>query len=206
MKKYIYIIIASLILALSSIAVIQSKKINKYKEDIEHLENTIDAYSNENSDLSKSNREFQITINNLNNMSDSLIQKLNEARKSIKIKDKEIKRLAYLASEASKKDTIRFTDTIFSEKMVCLDTVISDKNGWYRCNVGLKYPNEIVVAPTFKSEKCVITSSKRETINPPKKCWIGRLFQKKHNVVTIDVVESNPFITNGKERFIEIIK
>lgn len=205
MKKYIYIAIASLILILYLTTVIQNYRIKSYKNDLTQATATIAAYAAENSSIKKSNEMFMISIDDLKYSKDSLIQKMNEARKSLKIKDKEIQRLGYLLSTANKKDTIHFRDTLFKDADLKIDTTITDKDGWYRCCVGLEYPDKVMVEPTFKSEKYVITSLKKETVAPPKKCWIGRLFQKKRDVMTIDVVENNPFITNNKERFITVI-
>ena len=47
---------------------------------------------------------------------------------------------------------------------------------------------------------------KKETVNPPKKCFILRGFQKKHKVVEVVVVEKNTYIKNKQQRFIEIVK
>lgn len=205
MKKYIYIAIISLIAVLGLVVGIQSYKIKRYKTDLTQSTATLAAYAAENSKIKQSNREFQLTIDNLKYSTDSLMSKMDSARRALKIKDKEIKRLGYIASTAHKVDTIEFRDTIFKEPSFKKDTTITDNNDWYRCDVGLEYPNKVSVSPTFKSEKYVITSTKRETVKPPKKCWLARLFQKKHDVVTIDVVENNPFITNNKERFITIV-
>ena len=206
MKKYLYIILAAvlILLSLSSVIFIQSKRIKKFKEQNLALTTNMLAFSEENSKLKQRNVEFQLSVDQLKFYNDSLLQKMDEARKQLKIKDKEIKRLGYLSSVAARVDTIRFTDTLFRDSVVQLDTTIRDKDGWYSCDVGLKFPNEISVSPTFKSEKYVITHVNKETVNPPKKCWLGRLFQKKHNVVIVDVVENNPYITSEKERFISV--
>jgi len=73
-------------------------------------------------------------------------------------------------------DTINLVDTIF-EPRVNIDTILGDQ--WYTLQLKLKYPNQVIVAPRFTSEKMVFMYLKRETINPPKKTWLGRLFQKK---------------------------
>ena len=62
------------------------------------------------------------------------------------------------------------------------------------------------MSPTFKSEKYIVVSNKKETINPPKKFFLWRWFQKKHIVANIDVIEKSPYIDNKKYRYIEIIK
>lgn len=206
MKKYIYIAIASLIAILGISVAIQTKRINNLKDRLTETQFSLSAYSEENSKLKKSNKMFILRVEDLENLNDSLMNKMNDMRKQLGIKDKQIKELGYLASTAHKTDTLRIRDTLFKDPDIKIDTTIKDKEGWYRCDVGLYYPNILVIEPSFKSEKYIITSQKRETVKPPKKCWIGRLFQKKHDVITIDVVENNPYITKDKERFITIVK
>ena len=72
--------------------------------------------------------------------------------------------------------------------------------------LGLKYPSTITTGPKFVSEKYIMVDYKKETINPPKKCWLLRLFQKKHKVVEVNIVEKNPYIENKQQRFIEIVE
>ena len=146
---------------------------------------------------------FMFHIEQLSYYSDSITDKLNAERKNLKIKDKQIVQLQYMLSKVQKVDTITLVDTIFTPT-VDLDTTIGDK--WYSLNLKLKYPSSIIVAPTFTSEKMVFMYLKKETINPPKKTWFGRLFQKKHKVMEVKVVESSPYIENKQTRFIEIVK
>jgi cell division protein FtsQ len=54
----------------------------------------------------------------------------------------------------------------------------------------------VAVEPYFKSEKHIIVSSKKETVNPPKKFFLFRWFQKKQIVLHIDVIEKNPYVEN----------
>lgn len=46
----------------------------------------------------------------------------------------------------------------------------------------------------------------KQTIDPPKKFFIARWFQRKHTVVEVDVVQENPYCENKEERFIKVIK
>ena len=68
------------------------------------------------------------------------------------------------------------------------------------------YPNQIVLTPEVKSEKIIIAHLKKETVNPPKKCWLARLFQKKHKVIVVEIEEKNPYMTTKEYRHVEIIK
>lgn len=162
------------------------------------------AFIVENNGLKVQNRAFQFTVEQLEYFNDSLITKMNEVRKELEIKDKDLKQMQYLLSEATKKDTIVFRDTLFREPTLDIDTLVGDK--WYQMRLGLKYPSTITTDPKFVSEKYIMVDYKKETINPPKKCWLLRLFQKKHKVVEVNVVEKNPYIENKQQRFIEIVE
>lgn len=203
-KKYTKII-GTIVLAVLCISIYYLYENNKSLRD--KLDVSISnekAFLAENSLLKEDNRVFKFTVEQLNYYNDSINQKLNEVRKELNIKDKDLKNLQYLLSELNKKDTIRFKDTIFIDKTVNIDTLLGDN--WYSIYLGLRYPNSIIVNPKFTSEKYIITSIKKETINPPKKCWLLRIFQKKHKVLRVEVIEKNPYINNKQQRFIEIIE
>ena len=203
-KKYIRIGIVILVslLAISTYTLYTNNK--KLKEEISISMSNQKAFIAENSSLKEENRVFKFTIEQLNHYNDSILQKMNEVRKELKIKDKDLKQMQYLLSEAQKKDTIVFRDTLFREPTLKVDTLLGDR--WYQMKLGLRYPSTIITEPKFVSEKYVIDSYKKETINPPKKCAIARWFQKKHKVIEVEVVEENPYIENKQQRFIEIVK
>ena len=173
------------------------------KKEVYTLRNNQKAFIAENSSLKNESRAFKFTIEQLNYYNDSILQKMNNVRKELKIKDKNIKQLQYLLSVSTKKDTVLFTDTIFRDKSLALDTVIGDK--WYNIRLGLKYPNLIYTEPTFTSEKYIIVNKKKETINPPKKFFLFRWFQRKHWVMEVHIKEKNPYIKEIDNKFVEII-
>ena len=115
-----------------------------------------------------------------------------------------LKALQQVKSSFSKSDTIILKDTLFKEVSLHVDTVLGDK--WYNVRLGLHYPSTVIVEPEFKSEKHIIVSSKKETVNPPKKFFLFRWLQKKHRVVHIDVEEKNPYVSGETTRYVEIIK
>ena len=144
------------------------------KEEISVSMSNQKAFIAENSSLKEENRVFKLTVEQLNYYNDSILQKMNEVRKELKIKDKDLKQMQYLLSEATKKDTIVFRDTLFRE-------------------------------PTFTSEKYIIVNKKRETVNPPKKFFLFRWFQRKHWVMEVHIKEKNPYIKEIDNKFVEII-
>lgn len=147
---------------------------------------------------------FLLTIDQLKYSNDSIFQELNEVRRELKIKDSKLKSLQYISSNFTKSDTIILKDTVFKDERIDIDTLLSDE--WYSINVGLRYPSSITVTPKFKSEKAVIVSAKKETVNPPKRFFLFRWFQKKHIVLHVNVIEKNPYIENQDNRYVEIIK
>ena len=203
-KKYIRIGIVILVSLLSISVYTLYTNNQKLKEETSTLMSNQKAFITENSSLKEKNRVFKFTVEQLNYYNDSILQKMNDVKKELKIKDKDLKQMQYLLSEATKKDTIVFRDTLFKEPTLDIDTLIGDK--WYNIRLGLKYPNLITTNPTFISEKYIIVNKKKETINSPKKFFLFRWFQRKHTILEVNMVEKNPYIENKNNRFIEIIK
>ena len=173
------------------------------KKEICTLRNNQKAFIAENSSLKNESRAFKFTIEQLNYYNDSILQKMNNVRKELSIKDNDLKQMQYLLSEATKKDTIVFRDTLFREPTLDIDTLVGDK--WYNIRLGLKYPNLITTNPTFISEKYIIVNKKKETVNPPKKFFLFRWFQKKHWIIEVHIKEKNPYIKEIDNKFVEII-
>lgn len=204
MKRHIQIIAAILISVLGVTTYIQYEKVKSLNIELSISKSNEKAFIEENNELKDRNLAFKFTIDQINYLNDSLITKMNEVRKELKIKDKDLKQMQYLLSTAQKTDTIVFRDTLFRDRNLQIDTLLGDS--WYNIKLGLSYPNLITTTPTFKSEKYIVTSTRKETIKPPKKCAIARWFQKKHKVVEVIIHEKNPYITNKEERFIEIVE
>lgn len=204
LKSWIYIGVAVLILGMISVISLQSSRIDGLKEDLSISIANEKALFADNDSLSNRGRVLQLTVEQLNYINDSIIIKMNEVRKELKIKNKNIKELEYQLSEAKKTDTLIFRDTLFRNPEVKIDTTLRDK--WYSLNLKLEYPSTVIASPKFISERYVVQSLRKETIKPPKKCWLGRLFQKKHKIIETVVIEKSPYIMNKQEKYIKIIE
>ena len=203
-KRYISI---GIVILMSLLAVSTYTLYNRnqdLKEEISVSMSNQKAFIAENSSLKDESRAFKFTIEQLNYYNDSILQKMNDVRKELSIKNKNLKQMQYLLSEATKKDTIVFRDTLFREPTLDIDTLVGDK--WYNIRLGLKYPNLITTNPTFISEKYIIVNKKKETINPPKKFFLFRWFQRKHWVMEVNIKEKNPYIKEVNNKFVEIIE
>jgi hypothetical protein len=200
MKKYLVFTIIILLAVIGAMW----QQVEYANEKWERAEANVKAYSMSLSREGEKNTALQLTIDQLGYFKDSVLQELDKTRKELKVKDKNLKALQSVSSSFSKSDTIILKDTLFKEVSLNVDTVLGDK--WYNVRLGLKYPSMIAVKPYFKSEKHIVVSSKKETVNPPKKFWLFRLFQRKHIVLHVDVLEKNPYVSNENSRYIEIVK
>ena len=200
MYKWLFAIIAGLIVTIFVI----SHKLEKANENYKIAMANVKAYSNELSSAKERNTALQLTIDQLGYFNDSIIEELNNTVQELNIKKKNLKALQAIMSSFSKTDTLIFKDTIFIDPALAIDTVLKDE--WYSVELGLKYPSTIAVSPCFVSKKHIVVSTRKETVNPPKKWWIFRVFQKKHKVLNINVVEQNPYVKDESSKYIEILK
>lgn len=182
----------------------EHKRAKYFQEESIRMTDNMKAYENEKNNLIEESKLYKFTIDELLQSNDSINKKLLATAEKLKIKEKNIQGLQYHSSVITKTDTVVMNDTIFRDKYVNVDTVLGDK--WYSIKLGLKYPSTVIAAPKFVSEKYIIVNKTREYNKPPSKIFFIRWFQRKHNVLKIDVKEENPYIINGEQRFIEIVK
>ena len=191
------------IIGLVTTVAILGKKLSNLEKDYSYASANEKALLLKNDSNKNEIRSLQFTVEQLDYFNDSILDKLKETQAKLKIKDKDLKELQYLKTITAKTDTVILTDTIFVEG-TCVDTVAGDE--WVKTNIEICYPNQIVLTPEVKSEKVIIAHLKKETVNPPKKCWLARLFQKKHKVIVVEIEEKNPYMTTKEYRHVEIIK
>lgn len=200
-KNKITIVAFCIIICLSSAIVLLLKNNKSISDKLNMATNNYQTYESLYSKTKESNKELLLTIDMLNYSQDSIVQEINKIRKEKKILDKEIKRLSQVISETQLKDTVSVRDTVF-QKGVKIDTTL--KNPWYTIDLGLYYPDTIAVGVKIPSKQTIMVYNRKETIDPPKKCWLGRLFQKKHIVTNVQVIEENPYIKTTQSTFIEV--
>lgn len=198
-------LVAIIVILLSVVSILwqHNRTVN---EDWKRAEANVKAYSVQFGKEQQKNTALQLTIDQLGYFKDSILEELNATRRELKIKDSNLKSLQRISSSFSRTDTLIISqvDTLFKEPDLHVDTILWDE--WYQLRLGLKYPSTIAVKPQFKSVKHVVVSSKKETVNPPKKFFLFRWFQKKHWVIHVDVIEKNPYAEDETSRYVEIIK
>lgn len=200
--KLLAALVAAAIIAVSGgIIYIQHNRLNNLKVELTTSKHNYAALVNENSSLKDKNLTFQLTVDQLSNSKDSLVAEMNKVRKELKVKDKELKEMAYIASVATKTDTIYLKEEILKDKAP-IDTLIQDE--WHKLHINID-TNSLVITPEFKSEK-YITSYIREEIVNPSRYKILNIFKKRESTLEVNIYEKNPYITNKKEKFIEVLK
>lgn len=201
MKKYIRIIKIVLVILVVLVITILSINNSKLKESISIYDNNFKALNLEKDSLSKAAIAYRFNVEQLEYINDSIIEDLNNTRKQLQIKDKEILQMQSIKSEIRTKDSILIKDTIFRNNFIKLDTVITDK--WHTVAISLQ-PSKLTIDSKYRSELQVFAKSSKEIMGTPKKCFIGRWFQKKHRVIRVEVHDKNPNAIITEKKFIII--
>ena len=176
---------------------------NNYEEKYDNAVQNNKAYVLQLDKEKAQSNVFKLTVDQLSYYNDSIVTTLNNMRKELNIKDKQLKQLSYIETELKKKDTVFLKDTIFKDINFNMDTVIGD--GWISTKLSMSYPNLISSETSVTSQKSIATFTNKETVEPPKKFFLCRWFQKKHTVLKVVVKENNPHVVNQENVFIEII-
>lgn len=199
MKKTL--IILTVLCTITSISVYNA---NKKQKELDISRANEKALLMDNDSLKENQRVLMLKNEQLQYVRDSFIEDYKNIIKELKIKQKNINTVQYIKETIHKTDTIALRDTIFKNPKLKMDTVIGDE--WYNMKLSLRYPDTILTKPEFKSDKYIIVHSKRETIDPPKKFFLLRWFQKKHTVVEVTIKEKNPYIDIKENKMIQFIK
>ncbi len=198
-NKIILILLAVVAILVLAVAIL-IKRVNSLSTDRDNYAATAKAYAQEREEYNGSSRVFRMTIDELEASRDTLMMKLVSMRTEAKIKDKQLKSMHWRETIVEKTDTIRLKDSIF---LADLDTTLSD--GWTTTKVHIGRPNEVAVNVKVRNETTLIVRSRKETVKPPKRFFLFRLFQRKHTIVEVEAIEGNPHCTERSRRHVEII-
>ena len=195
-KIIFWIFIGVLIISVIGMA----KHISNLNKEIGVYDNNFKSLNLELNEYEKHAIAYKFSVEQLNYINDSIITELNNTRKQLNIKDKELKQLQSIKTEVHIRDSVFIRDTIFKESFIRLDTILGDE--WYKTKLTLEYPNKIGLDMTYKSDISVVASTQKEIIGTPKKCFIGRWFQKKQKVIRVDVMDNNPYSEIKSKKFV----
>lgn len=158
------------------------------------------AYSSMSSDALESERVLQVRVGELSAAGDRQLRAMDSLRREIGVRDRRLRSMHRRVTEVSRVDTVLVPDTVVAAS---LDTVIDD--GWVRTELSLA-PGRVGVGTRVRNETTIIVSSRRETVGPPRRFFLLRLFQRRHTVVTVRAVEGNPWCETRESRSVEIVE
>ena len=199
----IKLILISTIVLLIGVITFQFVRTNNIKKDYNVVLQNNKAYESQLDVIQDENKIFQFTIEQLETLNDKSIKELDSVRKELGIKDKKLQQMGKVKEKIYIVDSIIVHDTIFDNPDFVLDTCLGDE--WYQNCLHMAYPNEISSQIDINTDLNCFIHTTRETINPPCKTWLGRLFQRKHTVINVNVVENNPHSNVKEVKFIKIL-
>lgn len=194
-------------ISLLSIGLLLSFSVNTYKqnkklsESLEQSQNNVEAYQELYNDSQQASSVLKLTIDQLQNSKDSVIQKLDSVRKELKLKPKQIKTAAtqtqvinVIKSKGVKGD-ILVKDTIYTDSIQYNPlTTVHYTIGKDTVSIGLNVENtQYLYIYTTKEYK-------------NKKNFIKRLFTldfKKVKKYKYKIVNTNDLLKNNDVRIVE---
>lgn len=197
----IRIVAVGLVSLLIATVLFQNRQLNKKNAEINRITNNIRAYEEIASNKEAHNRVLQLTINELNNSKDSLIQQINQVKKDNKVKDKNLTDASVINTEIKdsvktviKKEAIDFKEEL---KLNPLTTIIVERK------------DSILTAKIdLKNQQTILIYKKKEYKNFYKNGWVRfwHFDWRRIRIKKYQVVNSNPLIKVTDTRVIEIGK
>ena len=189
----------SFICILTVSAFFMYNQLRKKDAEIARLVNNTSYYESLFDKKDQANRTLQLTIDQLKCSKDSIIEQLNETKKKLKVKDKNLVQAQVINTEVkdSIKTVIQTKESDFSKKLKLnkLTTIIvSRKDSILSVTLDLKNAQTL-----FIEEKKVYRNQY--------KSWLSRFFHfdfKKIYIKNYQIVNSNPLIKVTDTRVIEI--
>lgn len=200
MKDKLLITLFALIILLCAALFFFVSKCDRVANERDQYASLSKSYSRVIMDSDDERTVFRMRISDLEVTGDSLICVLDSMRRQIGIRDKRLREMHHRVTYVERTDTIYLSDSIFISG---LDTTITD--GWVSTHLKIDVPNKITHSVSVRNQTDLFVTTKRETINPPRKFFLFRLFQKKHTVVTVVAKEGNPWCQTAESRHVEIV-
>lgn len=200
MKDKLLITLFALIILLCAALFYFVSKYDRVANERDQYASLAKSYSRVIMDSDNERTVFRMRISDLEVTGDSLICVLDSMRRQIGIRDKRIREMHHRVTYVERTDTIYLSDSIFISG---LDTTITD--GWVSTHLKIDVPNKIAHSVSVRNQTDLFVTTKRETVNPPRKFFLFRLFQRKHLVVTVVAKEGNPWCQTAESRHVEIV-
>lgn len=187
------------IISLLTVAIfILGSQLNKKNKEIDRLFNNVKAYEQLATDSKQLNTVLQLTVNELNNSRDSLIQQVEEARKELKVKNKNLQQAQVI-------------NTVIRDTITKVITVDRNFNEELKINplTTIKVTRTDSILTTkidITNQQILFIEEKKEYKNKYKNGWIRfwHFDWKKIKTRKYQIINSNPIIKITDTRIVEI--
>lgn len=187
------------IISLLTVAIfILGSQLSKKNKEIDRLFNNIKAYEQLATENKKLNTVLQLTVNELNNSKDSLIQQVEQARKELKVKNKNLQQAQVI-------------NTVIRDTVTKVITVDRNFNEELKINplttIKVTRTDSILTAKIdITNQQILFIEEKKEYKNKYKNGWIRfwHFDWKKIKVRKYQIHNTNPIIKITDTRIIEV--
>lgn len=182
---------------LTAFLFIQNNKLTKYSQDIDRLNNNILYYQEQMDSTVNDNRTLQLTIEDFKHSNDSIINKLDQVREDLKIKDKELIQAQAQQQEIKLDTTVVAQEDNFTKEI---------KPNNLTSLLIIKKDSFLTAKLDIKNEQFLYLASKREYKRQYKN-FFRRLCHfdfKKRTVYKYEIHNTNDLIEVTNTRLIQI--
>ena len=173
-------------------------QLNKKNKEIDRLFNNVKAYEQLATENEKLNTVLQLTVNELNNSKDSLIQQVEQARKELRVKNKNLQQAQVI-------------NTVIRDTVTKVITIDRNFNEELKINplttIKVTRTDSILTAKIdITNQQILFIEEKKEYKNKYKNGWIRfwHFDWKKIKIRKYQIHNTNPIIKITDTRIIEV--
>lgn len=197
--KTLAVVLAIALLA-SAALVLMVRRLRAVEEERDRQAGLARSYALEAAGARGDARVYAMTVRELEASRDTLMTRLDSIRKAAGVRDRRLRAISWRETVVERVDTVWLADSIFVRSM---DTTLSD--GWVSSRLTVVAPDMVSLDVKVRNETSLVVSTRRETVRPPRRFPLFRLFQRKHTVVEVKAIEGNPHCVERERRHVEII-
>ena len=175
-----------------------SGQLNDKNKEIDRLFNNVRAYEQLVDSTKENNRVLQLTINELNNSNDSLLQQVEQTRKKLNIKNKNLQ-------------SAQVINTVIRDTITKVITTSKDFNETLKLNplttIKVTRTDSILTAKIDIQNQQILFIEEKKVYKNKYKNGLIRFFHfdwKKIRIRKYDIVNSNPIIKITDTRVVEV--
>lgn len=201
LRKNFKVVAVGLVSLLIATIFYQHNQLQNKNREIDRITNNVRAYESLASNTQDDNRVLQLTIDELNQSRDSLLQQVNKIKKELKVKDKNLTETSVINTEI--KDSVR---TVIKEKLIDFDEELKLND---LTTIIVSRKDSILTAKIdIKNQQIIFIEDRKEYRNKYKNGWVRfwHFDWKKIRIKKYQIVNSNPLIKVTDTRIIELPK